>query len=120
MENYEGKKEYLHYKVFTVHEAATAYTMNVDAFNYEGNIAELFSFHNNMKFSTYDRDNDIYKGSCCIDQDGGGWWYKDCYRLGNLNGVYGKKAGGGIAYWTSKTIPMKNVTIKVKDIQGRC
>ncbi|XP_060572455.1 microfibril-associated glycoprotein 4-like [Ruditapes philippinarum] len=122
MENYEGKTEYAHYKVFTVHEAATTYKMNVDAFNYEGNINELLSYHDNMKFSTYDRDNDdLPTTNCCTKYlDGGGWWYKNCYRLANVNGVYGKMAQGGIGYWTTRNIPIKNVTVKVKDIRGRC
>ncbi|XP_060557195.1 microfibril-associated glycoprotein 4-like [Ruditapes philippinarum] len=121
MENYEGEKEYAHYKVFTVHDATTAYTMNVNAFNYEGNIGELFSYHNNMKFSTYDRDNDASSGNCCQKYlDGGGWWYKECYRLGNLNGVYGKREQGGIGLWTTKNVPVKNVLIKVKNMHGQC
>ncbi|XP_060561045.1 microfibril-associated glycoprotein 4-like [Ruditapes philippinarum] len=122
MENYEGKKEYLHYKVFTVHEAATAYKMNVDAFNYEGNIKELLSYYNNMKFSTYDRENDVSSRNCVSVLDGAGLWYKDCWRLGGLNGVYGKRREGGIGYWThsKKTVPVKNVAIKVKDLAGQC
>lgn len=27
-----------------------------------------------MKFSTYDRDNDNYKGNCA-QEDEGGWWF---------------------------------------------
>ncbi|XP_053382769.1 fibrinogen-like protein A [Mercenaria mercenaria] len=121
IENYDGTKDYAHYQVFTVQGAATAYTMNVDAFNYEGSIDELLTYHNNMKFSTYDRDNDIHSSNCCVKYDGGGWWYRDCYMLGNLNGVYGKTQEGGISYWGSVgNIPIQKVTIKVKDIHGQC
>jgi hypothetical protein len=122
MKNYEGEKEYLHYKVFTVHEAATAYKMNVDAFNYEGNIEELRSYYNNMKFSTYDRENDVSSRNCVSVVDGAGWWYKDCWRQGGLNGVYGKRKECGIGYWTNSkyTVPVKNVAIKVKNLAGQC
>ncbi|XP_045180249.2 microfibril-associated glycoprotein 4-like [Mercenaria mercenaria] len=121
MENYDGTTEYAHYKVFTVHGATTSYTMNVDAFNYEGSIDELLSFHNNMKFSTYDRDNDISSENCCVKYlDGGGWWNKNCYRLGNMNGVFSKTQQGGIGYWTTKNVPIKKVTIKVKAMNGQC
>jgi hypothetical protein len=57
-------------KFLTVHEAATAYKMNVDAFNYEGNIEELLSYYNNMKFSTYDRENDLDSRNCVSWVDG--------------------------------------------------
>lgn len=32
----------------------------------------------NMKFSTYDRDNDLYNGNCAEDYENG-WWNEDCY-----------------------------------------
>lgn len=40
----------------------------------------------NMPFSTIDRDNDGYSGSCA-DQMRGGWWYNSC-STSNLNGEY--------------------------------
>lgn len=40
----------------------------------------------NMPFSTIDRDNDGYSGSCA-DQMRGGWWYNSC-STSNLNGIY--------------------------------
>lgn len=30
--------------------------------------------HQGIKFSTYDRDNDNYKGNCA-EEDKGGWWF---------------------------------------------
>lgn len=121
IENYDNNKDYAHYKVFTVHGAATAYRINVDAFGYEGSIQELLSFHNNHKFSTYDRDSDGHLSThCCQISDGGGWWYANCYRLGNVNGVFGKKSQGGIGYWTTGLIPIQKVTIKLKRIPEVC
>ena len=58
IENYNGARDYAHYKNFTVHDATTLYKMNVDSTGYNGSIPELFSYHDDMKFSTYDRDND--------------------------------------------------------------
>lgn len=121
MANYDGTKEYAHYQVFTVHGAATAYTMNVDSFGYEGSIKELLSYHNGKKFSTYNRDNDASRANCCKDYlDGGGWWYNDCYRLGNPNGVYGKREQGGIGYWDGGAIQIKQVQIRIKRMPGTC
>ncbi|XP_053389585.1 ficolin-2-like [Mercenaria mercenaria] len=70
MENYDGTTEYAHYRVFTVHEAATAYTMNVDAYDYDGSIQELLSYYNNMKFSTFDRENDVSSRNCALVVNG--------------------------------------------------
>ena len=48
------------------------------------------SFHNGLKFSTYDLDQDEFRGNCASSY-GCGWWYSGpgatCYRV-NLNGGY--------------------------------
>jgi hypothetical protein len=121
MENYDGSRDYAHYNVFTVHEAVTAYRMNVDAFGYRGSIRELLSYHNNQKFSTYDRDNDANtNGNCVISHGRGGWWYNTCYMLGNLNGIYGKRELGGVGYYDGDHLQIKNVEMKVKAMHGVC
>ena len=43
-----------------------------------GSLTESFSYHNGMKFSTYDQDNDESPNSCSISSNGG-WWFKNCY-----------------------------------------
>ena len=45
--------------------------------------------HNNIKFSTYDNDNDPYSGSCAIKYKSGGWFHGGCFHT-NLNGQYRK------------------------------
>lgn len=119
MENYDGSFEHAHYKVFTVHDATTAYRMNVDAFGYEGSLNELFSIHNDMQFTTFDRDNDKNDRNCCQLHGGGGWWFESCYKF-NPNGLYGIQTSAGIAYYDGKDNPVKNFLIKIKRRQGLC
>ena len=41
---------------------------------------------NGTKFTTRDRDNDLYPSNCAIDFPGG-WWFSGCFYV-NLNGLY--------------------------------
>ncbi|XP_063296754.1 fibrinogen-like protein 1-like protein [Pelobates fuscus] len=50
----------------------------------------LTNMHDNMKFSTHDRDNDRSYNKNCADKEGGGWWYDSCYvaQLNKQNGIH--------------------------------
>ena len=57
------------------------------------------TFHNNMPFSTYDRDNDRSSLNCAAHNTlKGAWWYKSCWKS-SLNGKYSNNSSsGGIKY----------------------
>ena len=42
---------------------------------YSGNAGDALTVHNNMRFSTFDNDNDAW-GSNCAASYKGAWWYK--------------------------------------------
>ena len=48
---------------------------------------DSFTYHDNMMFTTVDRDNDYYGGNCAVSYYGG-WWHDACH-LCKLNGKYG-------------------------------
>ncbi|KAL3871519.1 hypothetical protein ACJMK2_039513 [Sinanodonta woodiana] len=114
LQHYNGSWLYAHYKDFTVNNAATAYRMNVDKYGFEGTTPEIFGYHDNMKFSTHERDNDNYGTSCSVSLHGdSGWWFNACYYL-NPNGMYNFKGTGGLSYYSGGIIYMKNSVIKLK------
>jgi len=71
---------YAHYNTFRVSSEAYHYRLQVAG--YSGNAGyNSFSYHNGMKFSTYDRDNDRSSGNCAM-RHYGGFWYNNCFYCG--------------------------------------
>ncbi|XP_035281990.1 fibrinogen alpha chain [Anguilla anguilla] len=95
LEDWEGQEFYAEYLV-RIGTEAEGYPIHVSG--YQGNAGDAlvsgqpdlgaFLSHANMKFSTYDRDNDKWEENCA-EMYGGGWWYNNC-RSANLNGIYFK------------------------------
>ncbi|XP_046861130.1 fibrinogen-like protein A [Xenia sp. Carnegie-2017] len=79
--NTSGSKNYAEYEDFLVKNENSKYQSSIG--KYTGTVGDALSYHNNMKFSTKDSDNDKYSSGNCAS--GGGWWYNDC-SLSNLNG----------------------------------
>ncbi|XP_011189971.2 ficolin-1 [Zeugodacus cucurbitae] len=61
--------------------------------DYSGNAGDSLSRHLGIKFSTYDRDNDIDDERNCALDFKGGWWFYGCY-ASHLNGLYGDDRAG--------------------------
>lgn len=52
----------------------------------KGDAGDSFSYHNGMRFSMKDQDNEI-SATNCVQKHNGAWWYRDCH-ASNLNGAY--------------------------------
>lgn len=75
------------YSSFDVNGEHTGYVIHVSGFTGStSDVSDQMSYHNNMKFSTYDVDNDRNRGSCSL-RFYGAWWYNKCHTA-NLNGQY--------------------------------
>ncbi|XP_078318626.1 uncharacterized protein LOC111102662 [Crassostrea virginica] len=85
LQRFSGEKGYAEYSTFIVDDEQSKYKLTVAG--YKGNIRDRLNYHNGMKFSTPDQDNDRESGSSCAQRYHGAWWYKYCYES-NLNGKY--------------------------------
>ena len=72
---------YLHYHQFSVGSASEEYPLTVGGFTGVG--SDQFTYHNGMKFSTPDNDNDKSNRNCA-DSERSGWWFNNCYSI-NIN-----------------------------------
>ena len=77
---------YAKYSSFSVGDSASNYTLSVSG--YSGNAGyDSLSYHNGMKFTTLDKDNDNRGGENCASYYKGAFWYNNCYYV-NSNGEY--------------------------------
>ena len=85
LEDFENETRYAKYSTLNIGDSATEYTLTVEG--YSGDAGDSISIHNGMKFSTLDRDNDVYASVHCAFTYNGGWWYHSCHHS-NINGLY--------------------------------
>ncbi|XP_009987229.1 PREDICTED: fibrinogen-like protein 1 [Tauraco erythrolophus] len=76
---------YAEYDIFRVESEASGYPLRLGRYSGEGD-DYLTSYHpkkggihDNMKFSTTDKDQDQYSGNCANSY--GGWWYDRCQNV---------------------------------------
>ncbi|KAL5011699.1 hypothetical protein ScPMuIL_010250 [Solemya velum] len=116
MSDFEGQSAYAHYNVFGVGNASSSYILTVSG--YSGNAGDSLVYHNNMKFSTHDRDHDVGSSNCAVSYKGS-WWYNDCHHS-NLNGMYygGKHTsyaeGVTWRHWKGYYYSLKSTTMSVR------
>ena len=84
MEDFIQDRRYAHYKYFYVGDSSTSYTLAVEG--YTGDAGDSLSGQNTFKFSTRDKDNDVWPKNCAVEFKGA-WWYSKCHSS-NLNGQY--------------------------------
>ena len=82
--DWDEQTRYATYQKFTIASEADGYRL--DFVDYAGDAGDSLGYHNGMKFSTFDRDNDKSSGNCASSFKGA-WWYNACYHS-NLNGLY--------------------------------
>ena len=88
---------------------------------------DSLSYHDGMAFSTDDKDNDLHRRNCAVDNKGG-WWFNSCYSS-SLNGLYRKAwyahdtdtFADGVVWFTwkeSEFYSLKKVELKIAPVPG--
>ncbi|XP_051760728.1 microfibril-associated glycoprotein 4-like [Ctenopharyngodon idella] len=85
LEDFTGKKGFALYSSFSVDCETDGYKLHVSGFS-NGGAGDSLSYHNDMKFSTFDKDQDT-AGDNCAKKFLGAFWYGACHHA-NPNGVY--------------------------------
>ena len=83
--DFDGNTSYAQYTTFSVGDSTTEYTLTVGG--YSGTAGDSLAYHNGMKFSTRDNDNDFHSGLNCAQYWNSAWWFNACF-YSHLNGLY--------------------------------
>ena len=78
------------YRHFSLDSEAANYKLHI---KYSYGNADSLTYHDNMEFSTFDRDNDKSATRNCARELHGAWWYNACAES-NLNGFYDTREHG--------------------------
>ena len=117
LEDFHGNKAFAEYRTFYIDGESNNYRLHVSS--YSGTAGDSMSSQNGMQFSTKDRDNDLYRGSCAIHHSA--WWFTACSNS-MLNGKYvigrTKTTGGGIHWYYFKGYhnSLKKTEMKVRPV----
>ena len=120
LEDFEGEKRYAMYNSFRISSESDEYRLTIG--NYTGDAGDALTYHNGMRFSTKDSDNDGNGTYSCAQRWKGSWWYKDCH-ISNLNGLY--LAGSDTTWakgvnwkpWRGYTYSLKTTTMKIRPVK---
>ncbi|XP_020628699.1 angiopoietin-related protein 7-like [Orbicella faveolata] len=120
LEDTIGKTAYAEYDFFDVASENSKYKLSLGT--YSGTAGDSLSYHRGSAFSTKDRDNDKYSGSCATIRKGA-WWFNSCNQS-DLNGVYyhgqhsSPWAGVQWYHWKGEKYSAKRAEMKIKPVKN--
>ena len=77
-----GTESYLHYNKFEIGSAKDRYPLNTSGFDTLGLTDPFYTGNlNGMKFTSRDRDNDLWSNFNCASEGDGGWWHHACTHI---------------------------------------
>ncbi|CAL4094766.1 unnamed protein product, partial [Meganyctiphanes norvegica] len=97
LHSWDQTSRYAQYKDFSIDDEESGFKLTVG--RYSGDAVDALAYHNGMKFTTKDKDNDLRGSGACADiNDIGGFWYNNCYHT-NPFGVLRKKGDSEGMRW---------------------
>ena len=91
--DWEGNTAFAKYDQFSVGDEDSDYTLSVSGYQSASTAGDSLTSHNGQRFSTPDRDNDIWgNGDHCAVDFHGPWWHFGCY-FSLLTGKYYTSGG---------------------------
>ncbi|XP_030018879.1 microfibril-associated glycoprotein 4-like isoform X1 [Sphaeramia orbicularis] len=120
MEDFTRQKVSAGYSQFSVGSECHGYKLSVSGFT-NGGAGDSLSPHNGNKFSTFDKDQDVWHKNCAKSFLGA-FWYGACHRA-NPNGVYRWGADGSIHaagvdwyHWKGYDYSLKAISMKIRPV----
>ncbi|XP_043069224.1 fibrinogen-like protein 1 [Drosophila bipectinata] len=83
-----GSTAFVKYDNFKIGSEENSYPLE-SVGNFSGDAGDSLKYDEKMKFSTFDRDNDMYRIDNCPEMYNGGWWFNNCGGS-SLNGYFYK------------------------------
>merc|ERR1712226_1299782 len=83
--NADGEMKQVHYDTFKVDSECNGFSLTLD-YSEDSDLPNSMRSNRQMKFSTFDNDNDMSKDNCALRFQGA-WWYNNCTES-NLNGLF--------------------------------
>ena len=80
MSNGDQDRDVFEYEYFLVGSEADRFRLKISQLALSSPNTDLFAYHNNMYFTTRDKDNDNYSLNCASVKSGG-WWFNNCYYI---------------------------------------
>ncbi|XP_055864428.1 angiopoietin-2-like [Biomphalaria glabrata] len=112
---FNNKKYFAQYENFKVLSETKKYKLKIG--DYSGNAGDDLSVHNDMFFTTFDRDNDVESDLNCAEYCSGAWWYINCH-YSSLNGLWGRTSLKGMN-WHQLTGYTNSVSFSEMKIRER-
>ncbi|KAH8329459.1 hypothetical protein KR074_011016, partial [Drosophila pseudoananassae] len=84
----DGSRDFAKYDNFKIGSEEDSYRLESVEYH-SGGAGDSLTYNVNMKFSTFDRDNDMLNDGNCPKMYNGGWWFNNCGGS-SLDGVFYK------------------------------
>ncbi|XP_074485824.1 microfibril-associated glycoprotein 4-like [Sebastes fasciatus] len=118
MEDWEGGKASAQYSSFSIDTENAGYQLHIGSFT-GGAAGDALGEHDNMKFTTFDKDQDTWEKNCA-QHFLGGFWYLNCHGA-NPTGMYAPH--GALPFsntqvtwqkWKGANYSLKTVAMKIR------